>query len=46
MTAFLQRSAATVADRRGFLIRAGRMLAIELAGESQRLYTMLREIAV
>ena len=46
MTAFLQRSSETVADRRGFLIRAGRMLATELAGESQRLYTMLREIAV
>ncbi len=44
--AFLRRAADGVADRRGFLISAGRMLATELSGQSQRLHALLREMAL
>ena len=49
LAAFLRRAAAAdayAADRGGFLRRAGRILATELAGEPQRLQAILRELAL
>ena len=43
LAGFLRRSAAVVADRQGFLLRAGRTLAAELSRDPQRLQAILRE---
>ena len=42
----LRHAADGMADRRGFLLRAGRALVAELSGEPRRLQAILREISV
>ena len=44
LAGFLRQSAMAVADRQGFLLRAGRTLATELSRDPQRLQAILREI--
>ena len=46
LAGFLRRSAAGMADRQGFLLRAGRTLAAELSRDPQRLQAILREMTV
>ena len=46
LAALLKRAGPASGDRRGFLVRAGRMLAAELSRDTPRLHTILREIAV
>lgn len=45
LAGFLRRSAQAAADRRGFLLRAGRSLAAELSADPMRLQAVLREVA-
>jgi len=44
LAGFLRQAAAGMADRRGFLLRAGRTLAAELSRDPQRLRAILREM--
>lgn len=46
LAGFLHHAAVTMADRRAFLLHAGRRLASELAAEPQRLQSLLRELAI
>ena len=45
LAGFLRRSAAGLADRQGFLLRAGRTLAAELSRDPLRLQSILREMS-
>ena len=45
LAALLRQAGASSDDRRGFLVRAGRMLAAELAQDTPRLHTILGELA-
>ncbi len=46
MSAFLRQAADAASDKRGFLLRAGRTLATELADDGPRLRTILGEMAL